>query len=172
MTTASEYRPSDEAVAVLQAGLAWLYDVDQPAGAITSHHGVSCRAADRTFNFVPSGAKDLPVIVVNVAAPVWVGTVRHKLTNPLCPGELAVWSTLLRTLGHDVRETWNGAGETGSIGLARRAAPSLLAALSRYRHGCHGHDGHKGTVFCAEWYSEGHAQLVPPAWPMPRPVTA
>lgn len=168
MTEAGNYQPSGEAVEVLQAGLAWLYDIDQPGLAIVDQFGVSCRAGDRVLQFMPTSAIDLPVIVVKVAAPLWVGTIRRRLTNPLRPGELALWSGLLRALGHDAVQTWNGTHETGSIALARLANTSLLAAFARYRQGCPNHR----TVLCAQWRSDGRADMVPPAWPVPRQVSA
>ena len=175
---------------VLAAAMAWLYDTDQPGGAIMQHHGPGgFRLGDRYYDLTPTGAENLPVISVTVAGAefkpgCWRGFGGEysdsfhakSVLVPRGPCEefLGVVS-LAAELGAEVRETWNGAisHTSGSIGLAAPARPSLVAAMSRYQAGCPVH----GTVFCGwqgstdeeracTWYADGRRLVVPPAWPV------
>jgi hypothetical protein len=171
--------------AVLAAAVEWLYDTDQPDGAIMSHHGAGPRRfGDRTYAATPTGAQGLPVIVIEVAdryldSGKWRGldgefdkadftSGGRPRANPTAPvpvaAEILAAVAILEDLGVQVRETWNGApwNTSGSIGLSRPARPSLVAAVTRYRAGCAEHGG----VFCScSWYADGNRLIVGPAWP-------
>jgi hypothetical protein len=153
----------------LAAGLRWLYDTEQPVGAILHHSGVILRSADnRTFGFVPSGARQRPVVVVDVTKVEWIDRGPYEFkepANPLEPGELEALAEQISALGFEVDGTWNGhPGIAGSIGLKRTANPSLLAAVDVYLAGCQEHPNR--SVFCdCGWYSAGRALVVPPTVP-------
>lgn len=175
--------PTDPAVradadrGIIAAGLKWLYETVQPDGAIIQHHGVTRgnRYQTRRYGFCPSGAKNLPVVSVEVAH--WS---RNPDTNVIGPmleaGEMDAIGAVIIELGGPVRETWNGDGcLSGSFGLTVPAHPSLAAAVGRYRANCPTHH----TVFCGQadfaklhhepapctWYRDGNALIVHPAWP-------
>ena len=147
---------------VLTTGLNWLYDTVQPDDAHTSHHGIvlGLLAANRIYGFCPTGAKNLPVVVVDVAKP------EHRdylpPANPLAPDELSDLAQELERRGFTVRTTWNGhPGITGSVGLTRPAHPTLVAAVQRYHRGCTVHP--KRSVFCdCEAWRAGFARVVRP----------
>lgn len=162
--------------AVLAAGLAWLYETEQPPGAIPDHHGYSCSAGDRRYRFCPAGARSLPVVVVDVRHPRYdTGKLDRVLLNPLGGApEMDALVAAIEALGVVVADRWNGEAhhETGSLGLAERAHPTLLAGLRRYRAGCPDHR----TVFCGGWRAskgqedctwlrDGSALMVLPDWP-------
>jgi hypothetical protein len=151
---------SEEQRRAVAAGLAWLFDTAQPAGAIVTHHGATLVAGDRRYCFVPRGYAGHAVVVVEVAKLNFDGRLRRH-TAVLEPDELAVLDGLLTEMGHEVVDTWNGhPGITGSVALARPVEPSLLAAVDRYRAGC---PDHGGSVFCAcGWYAAGNRLLVHP----------
>jgi len=128
----------------LQAGLEWLYTTEQDdEESIVSHHGINAPVVEgRRYMFVPSGFHPVaaPVIVVTVADPQYTGPLFHqKLVNPLEPGEVAGLQAQMQEWGYEVHSRWNGEHETGSVGLATPAHPSLLAALERQRKGCPDH---------------------------------
>lgn len=159
-------------LAILTAGLAWLYDTEQPDGANLQHHGVRLAGEDnRSFSFVPMGTGyRAPVVVVDVIKVEWIdnGPNQHKTpANPLLPDELAELSATLTALGADVDHTWNGHPQiTGSVGLKGPAHPSLLAAVANYRAGCQEHPVE--SVFCdCGWARVGRALVVPPAIAVP-----
>lgn len=140
---------------VIAAGLAWLFDTTQPDGAIVSHHGVTVGVGDRRYRFIPRGAEDRPVVVVDAVA------VAGQDVAVLEPDELTELTGVLAELGHEVVDRWNGhpAG-TGSLALAGAVQPSLLAALDRYHAGC---PDHGGSVFCdCGWFRAGYRLLVMP----------
>lgn len=165
---------SKHTIATLRAGLAWLYDTEQPDGAITQHHGRSTSTGDWRLGFCPLGADDLPVVWVEVATPVYrtIGDDR-LLTNPLGPHAMKQISDALAQLGHPVTKTWNGESHmtTGSCGMRDPAHPTLLAAVQRYHAGCPTHK----SLFCGNpcsdggqdcpWYRDGEAKLITPEWP-------
>lgn len=182
--------PVADVKAVLAAAVAWLYDQEQPEGAVAHHLGpAGFRLGDRVYEVIAAGADGGPVIVVRVAgcdlAPgEWrgfEGEYSHRSyggwTEPFPDGPCAEVLAVVEAvagLGAEVKGTWNGAPHctSGSIGLAARARPSLLAALARYHAGCPAH----GSVFCGPgshreadrdctWYTDGTRLLVSPAWP-------
>jgi len=151
--------------AVLAAGLAWLYDVEQPPNALIQHHAVPGPViGTRWYGFCPVGADQLPVISVRVAAPQWEPG-RWELLNPIGgDAEMKLTRALVESLGYPTRQWWNGAGESGSIGLQRPAHHTLRAAVRRYGAGCPTHPAH--GVFCpCGWFKAGNDLLVDPAWP-------
>lgn len=152
--------------AVLRAGLAWLYDTEQPPEAHDEHHGASCKVGARRLTFVPRGFRGPgAVIVVDVATPLTDG--EGNLLNPLAPDEREALTAALADLGRSVRDHWNGGRDAGtlSIELDAPAHPSLLAAVSRYHAGCPTHH----TPLCAHdgctWHSEHLSHLIGPTWP-------
>ncbi|MFI6228722.1 hypothetical protein ACIBCR_15575 [Micromonospora echinospora] len=160
---------------VLAAGLNWLYNTEQPADAALSHHGISTpRIGNRWYWFIQSGYNGLPVVVVQVTDPEWDRTkLDSLLLNPLGGvAEMTAYCDALNALGADVTTWWNGKGDSGSIGLAKPAHPSLLAALQRYRDGCQNtaDDGqlhNQGSVFCrCDWYRSRRSKLLTPTWPV------
>lgn len=167
-----EHRQSSLAIAerrsaVLRAGLTWLYETEQPAEAIDQHHGAYSPAVDgRICRFIPVGWQQHPVVVVDVAHPVYDG---HEVTNPLGgPAEVAEVVDALAELGRRHLETWNGVegSITASISLVDAAHPSLVAAVHRYFASCPEH----GSVFCGTqhdctWFRDGKRLIVPPSWP-------
>lgn len=171
--------------AVLATAVERLYDTDQPDGAIMTHHGPGGTSlGDRSYSVTPTGALNLPVIVVSVAdwhlgQGRWHGFEgdydsdrysgwREPDQNEPCAEILGV-ASMLAEMGAEVRETWNGAAHStsGSIGLAAPARPSLLAAVARYCAHCPAHN----SVFCGRaeactWLADGWRLVVPPAWPV------
>ncbi|MFC8862686.1 hypothetical protein [[Kitasatospora] papulosa] len=152
---------------VLTAGLRWLYETEQPADAWDQHHGVSLPlpADNRTYSFCPAGYRSLTVVVVNVAKVDWIDNGPNDLktpANPLKVDELDSLADDLRAHGFEVNDMWNGhPGITGSVGLARPAHPSLLAAVDRYRAGCLAHP--QRSVFCdCDAWRAGFNRIVRP----------
>jgi hypothetical protein len=163
--------------AALTLGLRWLYETVQPDDARAQHHGEMLAAdGNRTYRFIPVGACDLPVVAVDVTKVEWVDVdpITRKPANGLEPGELAALADELRRRGYEVRDTWNGAagGITGSIGLARPAHPSQVAAVERYHRGCPDHP--RRSVFCdCEAWRAGFRRVVPlPRTIVPAPHAA
>jgi hypothetical protein len=163
----------EEVVQAVKAGLDWLY-AEQPDNAAVTHHGVDLVAGIRRLSFVPRSAHNLPVVAISVAKQQWhrdLATGESELMNPLAEGELDELCGVAAGLGRRVDRTWNGQYESGSVGLADPAHPSLLAAVDRYRAGCQnsgpfGEDGAEhqtGSVFCrCGWMRELSQRLVRP----------
>lgn len=151
---------------VLTAGLHWLYETTQPDDARAQHHGEQFAVDNnRTYRFVPVGARNLPVIVVSVARVEWadVDPITREPGNPLAVGELETLADELRRRGFDSYGTWNGhPAVTGSVGLTRPAHPGQVAAVERYRRGCPDHPAR--SVFCdCEAWRAGFRRVVRPA---------
>ena len=151
---------------ILDTGLGWLYDTVQPDDAHQQHHGIVLHlpTANRWYGFCPSGARNLPVVSVDVTKKEYrFDSDGDSIpANPLEPGELEALADELRHRGFDVDDTWNGhPGTTGSVGLARPAHPTLVAAVDRYRRGCTAHP--RRSVFCAcEQWTAGFRRVVQP----------
>lgn len=163
MSTETPEAPTTTNERVLAAGLRWLFEVEQPEDALLQHHGERMKGeGNRTFDFIPTGADRMPVVVVNVAEISYRmnGQGYEVPANPLEPNELTDLTTTLAALGVEVTRTWNGhPAITGSLGLAQPAHPSLLAAVKRYLAGCLTHP--ERSVFCpCGWYPEGNAKIV------------
>jgi hypothetical protein len=150
--------------AVLDTGLRWLYETVQPDDAHQQHHGITIGlpAANRIYGFCPTGAENLPVVVVNVAKPELRP---YELPlNPVRQDELPALAVELERRGFKVRVTWNGhPAITGSVGLARPAHPSLVAAVQRYHRGCTVHPERSVFCDCEAWRAEG-ARIVRPVF--------
>lgn len=156
--------------AILDTGLGWLYDTAQPDDAHTDHHGIVLHLPDanRWYGFCPTGARNLPVVCVDVTK------VEYKFdrvggsvpANPLEVDELESLADELRRRGFNVDDTWNGhPGVTGSVGLARPAHPSLVAAVDRYRRGCTDHPQRSVFCDCEEWRAGFRCVVRPAAAP-------
>lgn len=153
---------------VLAAGLAWLYDTEQPDDALVSRHGEMLPGVgNRSFGFVPQGWDGYPVVVVEVASIEYKVERGYEVpANPLEPGELEDLTGQLAALGVTVISTWNGhPAITGSLALQRSAHSSLLAAVSRCSAGCLEHP--RESVFCTcGWWQQGYRRAVKPAPPL------
>jgi hypothetical protein len=153
--------------AVLAAGLTWLYDTEQPEGAIETHHGAFAVADDRlSISFAPIG---LPVVVIDIRDARYDDSRYDRpLLNPLTAAECDAVAGILTELGRPPIDRWNGAGcESGSFRLATPIHPTLEAACARYRADCPEH----GTVFCGSkegctWLKDGRGLIVAPKWPV------
>ncbi|MBJ6623518.1 hypothetical protein [Streptomyces sp. DHE17-7] len=154
---------------ILDAGLEWLYETVQPDNAHQQHHGITIGhpEANRLYGFCPTGADNLPVVVVNVAKPEL-----HPYdlpANPLRPDELFDLATALEAHGLTVRTTWNGhPAITGSVGLVQPAHPTLIAAVDRYHRGCTVHPERSVFCDCEHWREEGR-RIVGPNRPTATP---
>jgi hypothetical protein len=150
----------------LTAGLHWLFETEQPDNAWMQHHGQQIRiTGNRYLTFTPTGASNLPVIVINVARPVWTTAPQGDMFpgNPLAPDELPRLAAELEQRGHAIHSTWNGfPAHSGSVGLARPAHPSQVAAVDRYRRGCQEHPVRSVFCECSSWRT-GFQRAIPPA---------
>lgn len=153
---------------VLRAGLGWL-DMEQPHGAIQTHHGVGGGVhwgGRISVRLCPRGWADLPVVVFNVIGYVWHP---EHLANPLTLNEVARLARVVALAGRPVR-LWNGVG-SGSLSVAVDHArhPTLDGALDTCRAGCPAHPRH---ILCGwappnglgcPWYRTGHRLMRYPA---------
>lgn len=188
MTTALDHAPpglvdTGPVRSALFAGMAWFYDITQPAEAVLQHHGVHLwhdPDANRQITAVPRGASGQPVLVVDL---IHMATNdQFELTNPLGDHGLEFWTALVDQAaigwGTWVAQLWNWTGAsdqplpTGSVALSREASPSLHAAVDRYHRGCPEHPYVPGVtnteagVFCrCGWFETGNELMVPPHWP-------
>lgn len=164
----------DALAAAVRAALAWLYDTEQPGDAWLQHHGVGIRPpdADRTVSAVPAGmggvAWGRPVLALEVVNPRYRAddSPGHwDVLNGFRAGELDAFADLVEQQGRRVVDRWNGQplARSGSLALADRAHPSLLAAVGRYHAGCPDH----ATPLCSwdgcDWYRRGWARVVRPS---------
>lgn len=152
---------TDEQIDVLRAGMNWLTQTIQPSGALEGWGWAAPGADGRRVRFLPVGYKERPVVIVDVAEPVYDAD--FEITNPLGGDvEASAWVTALHELGYRTAEIWNWKGNTGSISVDVLLHPSLLAAVQRYRRGCPEHP--EKRVFCeCGWLAAGMRQVVYPA---------
>jgi hypothetical protein len=162
----------DTLATILDTGLTWLYDTVQPNTAHATHHGIVLRLPDanRIYGFCPDGAQHRPVVIVDVAKVEWIDNGPNRLqtpANPLDVGELTDLVKELHHRGFESSGTWNGHPSTsGSIGLIRKAHPTLVAAVDRYRAGCLEHPNR--SVFCDyDTWTAGFRRVVQPPRPTP-----
>jgi hypothetical protein len=157
---------------VLDVGLGWLFDTVQPDDAHQQHHGITLGLPDmnRLYGFCPAGYANLPVVSVNVAKVEYQpGSNGYDVpANPLELAELEALAAELEQRGYVVASTWNGhPAVTGSVGLAQRAHPSLVAAVDRYRRGCTVHPERSVFCDCEAWRAEGARVIHPPRPALP-----
>lgn len=148
---------------VVAVSLDWLYDTEQPDGAILNHHGITpwrSEPANRYLEVCPRVKDDLPVLVLEVLHRDHHGPASRP-RNTLERGELEQLATIVQELGEPVLDIWNGhPATTGSVQLARPAHPTLVAAVERYHRGC---PDHTGGVFCGcGWYAVGNRLIRKP----------
>lgn len=169
------YEPVSERhqLAVLGAGLAWLYEVEQPDDAVQQHHGESTAwAPERRITFVPRGWDGTPLVMLDASPERWDHSRKEPvLLNPLTHDEWSDLRRLLDLLGVAIGSEWNGPpGGSGSLALVQTCSRSLEATVTRYLRGCPTHE----SVFCyakgCDWFKAGRKRLVLPAWPVPQPV--
>lgn len=161
----------NEAADVLDAGLTWLFDTEQPAGAVCHHLGFSVAPGDRTIGFIPDVR--FPIVTMCLAYPERDD--HDELTNPLTKHDVTDLAAFLTRRGRVVRDQWNGRGTmTVSMALAGHVHPTLRDAVERYHQGCPEHK----TVFCGRedlpcpWFADGNRVLVKPVWPRTRDMHA
>lgn len=160
---------------ILDTGLGWLFDTVQSDDAHAQHHGIvlGLPEANRWYGFCPDGARHLPVVSVNVVKPEWIDNGFNRpstLANPIGPAELPELAAELRRRGFESFGTWNGhPGDTGSVGLARPAHPTLVAAVDRYHRGCTVHPQRSVFCDCEDW-TAGFRRIVRPDRPTPIPA--
>ncbi|MFM9777066.1 hypothetical protein [Streptomyces scabiei] len=157
---------------ILDAGLGWLYDTVQPDDAHQQHHGITLHLpeANRWYGFCPDGAQHRPVVSVDVLKVEWIDNGPNRLptpANPLDRDEMRDLVAELRRRGFESFGTWNGhPGTSGSVGLTRKAHPTLVAAVERYHRGCTAHP--ERSVFCdCDTWNAGFRRVV-----RPTPTTA
>jgi len=117
---------------ILDTGLGWLYETEQPDDAHQDHRGITLDLPEgnRLYNFCPVAAGGLPVVIVKVAKVEWIDNVRPA--NPLASGELEALVEELRRRGVDVDSTWGGhPARLGGVRLTCTAHPTLVAAVAR-----------------------------------------
>ncbi|MDX3358046.1 hypothetical protein PV703_33125, partial [Streptomyces sp. ME01-24h] len=152
--------PTTDLKTVLDTGLHWLYETEQPGNAHQQHHGIvlGLPEENRRYGFCPVGARRLPVVSVNVARVDWIDNGPNDAKtpgNPLGPGELEALAAELEQRGFPIDDTWNGhPGITGSVGIGRPAHPTLVAAVDRYLAGCLLHPRRSVFCDCEAWRSE------------------
>lgn len=162
----------DLRLATLKAGLDWLCNTAQPAGALIQHHGVQAPPVDgRCYGFVPAMSMVrlplTPVVTVRVADPHWADEPSQwVLTNPLGGDtERRQITAVLDGLGFSVSQHWgNWDGECGSLAIAVTPHPSLADAVNTYHAGCPQHPAR--GVFCpCGWSRKPSMLLKSPVWP-------
>lgn len=163
----------NDASAILDAGLAWLFDTAQSDTAITQHHGAVRSTPDRTFQFVPRAFYGDGAVIVMGVHPRFAD-LGGAFLNPLTKYDVHALTGALIQRGHTIVDLWNGAGtDSVSIRVHRVAHPSLTDAVDRYQRRCPTHN----TVFCGReydepcsWFTDGYADLIKPNWPAPAPT--
>jgi hypothetical protein len=143
---------------MLLAGLAWLFDVEQPATAIERSSGQAIDSVgNRTLRFVPSGPDGQAMVIITVTS----SDPDRPNASPrrfLKQGELSAFVDLLDGMGEDVISMRGGYPmAAGGVSLARPVHPSLRAALNRYQTGCPDHHG-KRQCDCGR-YARGRRDL-------------
>lgn len=114
---------AEEIAPVLDEGLAFLYEREQPEHARISHFGVTLPLGpNRTYMFAPGGSNGSRAVVV-VNARGWN-------CDGLATEELDRLAELLRARGHEIHSLWNGGlgAATGSVGLLTPPLPSVMRA--------------------------------------------
>uniref|UniRef100_UPI003F493083 hypothetical protein n=1 Tax=Streptomyces sp. CA-141956 TaxID=3240051 RepID=UPI003F493083 len=148
----------------LATGLQWLHHIEQPDDAWMHHLGPGITTThNRRLRFTATGADNLPVIVLEVAKPTWTENPHGDTCpgNPLTPLERDQLADQINALGYAVTTAWNGfPAHSGSVGLARPAHPTHVAAVNRYRRGCPTHP--ERSVFCeCDAWRAGFRRAVP-----------
>jgi hypothetical protein len=145
----------------LRVGLGWL-DMEQPYGAIQSHHGIhggTNWGGRINVGLIPRGWAGLPVVVFGVGNYVWFP---ERLANPFNRNEITRLNLAVSQVAR-VINTWNGEGSGSfSVAIDHGVHPTLDGALHTYRTGCPDHPHH---ILCGwplpsgldcPWYRTGH----------------
>lgn len=164
----------------LAAGLAWLYDIEQPADALVTHLGAPVhhrQVGDRRLRFYPDGG-GMPIVVSDVVGSRYDPDRGRYVPAYRGATERGLMHASLAHLGRPVADTWNGEriNDSASYRLFDMIHPSLRAAREYYGAGC---PEHAGTPFCGQdkrdcpWFRDGASRTLHPAWPgVPAPVGA
>ncbi len=112
---------------VLLVGLRWLFDTEQPAGAVQSPGGDGLPSVGgRAFRFVPSDRSG--------HAAVGIAVISSVAGDVIDGHEVAGFIDLLESAGEEiVAVEVIAAGSYCTMRLAREAHPSLRSAVSHYR---------------------------------------
>lgn len=148
----------------LRQGRWFLYGATQTPGALISHHGIYASMggprAGIVFGVCPVGAEGLPVLTfefreayISSRSDSKPRTWRDEETLEIRHMAEAIFG------GPPGNKCWNGAGYFSfSIGLLKRANPSLLAAVQTYHDGCPDHPSR--SVFCScPWFPRGYKKM-------------
>ncbi|MEN4464291.1 helix-turn-helix domain-containing protein [Mycolicibacterium conceptionense] len=158
---------------ILASGLRWLYDTEQPRGALLRPGGVALPPVHgRWYIFAPGVRRPGAAIVVQaeIAGP---SDLAKELDAELT--ELAALVTKLT--GVDARVTSTSGASVGRVDLDAAAHPSLVDAVRRYLAGCPTHRQHgcghaHGAQAPCRWYADGFARLVQPDRVLPHAAIA
>ncbi|MCB0138261.1 MAG: hypothetical protein KDD75_24385 [Caldilineaceae bacterium] len=159
---------------ILVSGLRWLYDTEQPRGALLRPGGVALPPVrGRWYIFAPGVRNPGAAIIVQaeIAGP-------PDLAKELDAAELADLAALVTKLtGIDARVTSVPGARVGRVDLDAAAHPSLVDAVGRYLAGCPTHRQHgcghtRGAQAPCRWYADGFARLVQPDPVPPRAAVA
>lgn len=151
---------------IMRAILVWLYQVEQPAGAMLSHHGASFTATKhRRITLLARVSDGHPSVHIEAKQAVRVGT--YGVRNPLGPDELDQWKQVAAEFGFTPHTSWNGHPTAGgSFCLHEPPHPSLLAALELHAQGCtnpeHIDSGKGGALCPCGWWRPGAVLLKNP----------
>lgn len=144
-------------------GVAWMYETQQPEGALLPAQGFVIPVPDeqRTVSLHPLGAHDRPVIVVAHTDP----------EQSLRRNEIKTLATWCQRMRISVRNVWeHHPCHGGTVELGKRSHPTLAQASRAYGDGCPEH-GYRTDPAC-DWYTRGYALLRTPSLPTLEDCTA
>lgn len=112
---------------VLLIGLRWLFDTEQPAGAVQCPAGDSLHStAGRAFRFIPAGR--------DARAAIGIAVTTGRADDAIDGHEIAGFIDLLEDMGEEVVSIdTRVAPSFCTLTLARSAHPTLRRAVARYR---------------------------------------
>lgn len=160
----------------LSASLRWIYETEQPEGALLSHRGWVHVLGRDALVFSGVGLNGLPFITLRRVGPKYDH--EFRVLNPLDVADLIQIPILLDRFGYPAVRYWDAAdpseppGESGTFELAQLAHPTMVAAVERFDAGCLDHGG---DISCGSdtnhptcmWWRDGYALAIKPVWPQP-----